>query len=577
MDLLIIDDDTVDRMSALRTLKASGLQLETVDQTASAEEGVALATARHYDAILLDYQLPPANGIEVLQALRRIPRFSTAVLMLSHSHDEALALQCVEAGAQDFLMKSEVTAIRLKRAILMATERYQLEQKVRESHEQMRRLAEEDSLTGLSNRYYFDRALNEAIFWADAHHKSLALLLLDLDKFKDINDTLGHVAGDQFLQMVAQRLKSSMRKDDELCRLGGDEFAVLVPDLSSVDEVEALVARIFAAMTAPAVIEQQELAITLSLGVAMYPDCADDTVELMKCADVAMYRAKAMGRNQAQFYSRHFHDQVESRIRIEQDLKKALDQDQLVLFYQPQVDARSMALVGVEALIRWDHPDIGLIPPDEFIPVAEESDLIHELGQWVLDRACQQFSEWRQTSPKPFTFSIAANLSARQLKDTGLVDHLTQCLNRYQIPANQLELELTESSLESSLAALDMLKSLSSLGVNLALDDFGTGYSSLAHLKEYPFNILKIDKAFVQHIESEDQASLLKAICSFAHSLGYETVAEGIETAVHRDICADLGVKRLQGYFFSRPLPASELEARWIQSSPSILPPMKRH
>lgn len=565
MNILIIDDDAIDRMSAMRTLGESDLAVHLVDQAATAEEGIKLATQRKYNVILLDYQIPPYNGIEVLREIRGTNDYATSIVMLSHSNDEELALNCIEAGAQDFIMKSEVTATRLKRAILLSAERHHLEQKVRESHEQLRRLAEQDSLTGLSNRYFFDEALKDALPKAARSGKQLALVLLDLDKFKDINDTLGHQAGDLFLQEVSRRLEKPIREGDKLCRLGGDEFAILIHDLVHPAQVRLLVNRIFESLAGPVEIDGKQLEITASIGIATFPDCATDTVGLMKCADVAMYRSKSLGRNQVQYYSRSFHAAIENRVRLENDLSKAQELNQLFLQFQPQVDADTLELLGVEALIRWDHPELGMVPPDQFIPIAEESKLIIDIGRWVIDTACAQFSRWMKAGASTaVSYSIAANLSARQLKDSGLVGFLVNCLERYEIPPSSVELELTESSLENSLSALDMLNSLSEKGIQLALDDFGTGYSSLSHLKEYPFNILKIDKSFVQNIEDAKQANLLKAICSFAHSLDYETIAEGVETETQAQLCRDLGVKRLQGFFFSKPVTADILEQQWL-------------
>ncbi|MBU3068677.1 EAL domain-containing protein [Aestuariicella sp. G3-2] len=565
MDILIIDDDAVDRMSATRTLKASMLQIKNIDQTASASEGIALAKQHQYDMILLDYQLPPSNGIEVLRELRSNSDFATAIVMLSHSNDEELALSCIEAGAQDFIMKSEMTAARLKRAILISKERYQLERKIIDSHKQLKALAEKDSLTGLSNRYFFDEALKDAIPKAARDNTTLALLFLDLDKFKNINDTLGHKAGDDFLKEVARRLEKPVREGDKLCRLGGDEFAILVHDFSHPDQIRFLVKRILESLSEPAALGDQKIDISVSIGVATYPECGQTPVELMQSADIAMYRAKASGRNQVQYYSKDFHNHIENRVRLEIDLKQCLEKNQFVLFYQPQINSQTLKLEGVEALIRWQHPELGLIAPDDFISVAEEAGLINDIGRWVLESACQQFSQWMHLGmAQNLALSISVNLSAKQLTDFGLTDHLQNFMARYNIPAHQLELELTESCVVNSSSALDMLKALSELGIQLALDDFGTGYSSISHLNQYPFKVLKIDQSFIQPVKSLSDANLLKAIIAFAHSLNYETVAEGIETELQRDICIQLGVSRLQGFLFSEPLPAHELEKNWL-------------
>lgn len=541
------------------------LQIKNIDQTASASEGIALAKQHQYDMILLDYQLPPSNGIEVLRELRSNSDFATAIVMLSHSNDEELALSCIEAGAQDFIMKSEMTAARLKRAILISKERYQLERKIIDSHKQLKALAEKDSLTGLSNRYFFDEALKDAIPKAARDNTTLALLFLDLDKFKNINDTLGHKAGDDFLKEVARRLEKPVREGDKLCRLGGDEFAILVHDFSHPDQIRFLVKRILESLSEPAALGDQKIDISVSIGVATYPECGQTPVELMQSADIAMYRAKASGRNQVQYYSKDFHNHIENRVRLEIDLKQCLEKNQFVLFYQPQINSQTLKLEGVEALIRWQHPELGLIAPDDFISVAEEAGLINDIGRWVLESACQQFSQWMHLGmAQNLALSISVNLSAKQLTDFGLTDHLQNFMARYNIPAHQLELELTESCVVNSSSALDMLKALSELGIQLALDDFGTGYSSISHLNQYPFKVLKIDQSFIQPVKSLSDANLLKAIIAFAHSLNYETVAEGIETELQRDICIQLGVSRLQGFLFSEPLPAHELEKNWL-------------
>lgn len=567
MDILMIDDDAVDRMSALRTLKQSDLPLGTVDQAQTAQDGIRMAALHRYDIVLLDYQIPPYNGIEVIREIRGGNDYSTAIVMLSHSNDEELALQCIEAGAQDFVMKSEVSATRLKRAILISAERHQLERQVKDSHDQLRFLAERDSLTGLRNRFFFDEALKDAIPKAARNNQRLALLFLDLDKFKNINDTLGHQAGDYFLKEVAKRLEKPIRESDKLCRLGGDEFAILVNDLVHPTQVRLLANRIYKAFEEPIKIGDESVEITASIGIATYPECATDEIGLMKCADVAMYRAKELGRNQVQYYSRDFHEKMESRIRIENELKIALNENQFTLFYQPQIEAKSGRISGIEALIRWRHETKGLIGPHEFIPIAEESQLIIDIGRWVINAACKQMSIWqKQKGLRDVTFSIAINLSAQQLKDSGLSLHLESTLEEYDIPPSTVELELTEGSLEKSLQAMDMLRRLESLGVKLALDDFGTGYSSLSHLKEYPFSVLKIDKSFVQGIHDQKQASLLNAICSFAQSLGYETVAEGVETEEQKAHCENLGVTRLQGFLFSKPISAKELEKNWLSN-----------
>lgn len=564
MDILIIDDDAVDRMSAIRTLKSAGLDAGEVDQADTGTEGIQKALSKHYDAILLDYQIPPSNGIEVLREIRGSLGNSTAIIMLSHSNDEALALSCIEAGAQDFIMKSEVSVTRLKRSILIASERSTLEKQVEKSNNQLRELAERDTLTGLRNRHVFDTTLSSELERAKRNNSQLALLFLDVDNFKRINDVLGHQAGDEFLKDVAKRLEGVIRSSDTLCRLGGDEFAILVSDLEQLEKIRALSDRIIDAMKPPITLVGRSLSITVSVGIASYPHCADTAVELMKCADVAMYRSKELGKNQVQYYSHDFHSKMQKRIELENELKLAIDQDEFKLFYQPQVDAKTERLVGVEALIRWEHKQRGLLLPDDFIPLAEESHLIVDIGRWVINKACEQFSYWSKLpQAENVTFTIAVNLSAKQLKDNGLAKYLADCMAAYGLAGKYIELELTESSLEDSFEAIEMLHELSKTGVRLALDDFGMGYSSLSQLKKFPFEILKIDKYFVQD-PGEIDSGLLAAICAFAHSLGYETVAEGIETQEQKEACKALNVDRLQGFLFAKPMPAEELKNNWL-------------
>ncbi|MFD1383617.1 EAL domain-containing protein [Rhodanobacter aciditrophus] len=564
MDILIIDDDAVDRMSAIRTLKNAGLNTGEIDQADTGTEGIQKALSKHYDAILLDYQIPPSNGIEVLREIRGSLGNSTAIIMLSHSNDEALALSCIEAGAQDFIMKSEVSVTRLKRSILIASERNTLEKQVEKSNNQLRELAERDTLTGLRNRHVFDTTLSSELERAKRNNSQLALLFLDVDNFKRINDVLGHQAGDEFLKDVAKRLEGIIRSSDTLCRLGGDEFAILVSDLEQLEKIRALSDRIIDAMKPPITLVGRSLSITVSVGIASYPHCADTAVELMKCADVAMYRSKELGKNQVQYYSHDFHSKMQKRIELENELKLAIDQDEFKLFYQPQVDAKTESLVGVEALIRWEHKQRGLLLPDDFIPLAEESHLIVDIGRWVINKACEQFSYWSKLpQAENVTFTIAVNLSAKQLKDNGLAKYLADCMAAYGLAGKYIELELTESSLEDSFEAIEMLHELSKTGVRLALDDFGMGYSSLSQLKKFPFEILKIDKYFVQD-PGEIDSGLLAAICAFAHSLGYETVAEGIETQEQKEACKALNVDRLQGFLFAKPMPAEELKNNWL-------------
>ncbi len=565
MKLLLVDDDTVDRMNTKRNLQQPGQTIEVVE-VSSAEAGLALALERQFDLILLDYHLPTMTGLEFLISLRGSAASSTPVVMLSHSSDDELAIKCIEKGAQDFIIKGEVTASRLMRAILHARERYKIEKELRESREQLRYLAEVDSLTGLANRYMFERNLKSALPLAKRQNAELALLMFDLDHFKNVNDTLGHAVGDKLLTEVARRLESVVRDGDLLCRLGGDEFAILIHNLEHVELVEKLTQRIIHALKQPLSIDGHVIVISASIGIANYPDCATDAVQLMKCADVALYRSKDSGRNQAHFYSKDLHEKIQKRIELENDLRGALERDEFILYYQPQVDTNSEKITGVEALIRWQHPTKGLVPPDSFIPIAEDLGLIVDIGHWVLEHACQQFHHWRSKfNARDLHLSVSINLSALQLNEHFLVTTIEELMERYDIPHQYLELELTESAVSKNIdASTELLKELSERGIKLAMDDFGTGYSSLLQLKNYPFQVLKIDKSFIQSIADSGGDIYLQAINAFSKMLGLQVVAEGVETQEQRDFCKKLQFDRMQGYFFSKPVPPDVLEQKYF-------------
>ncbi|OUS09654.1 GGDEF domain-containing response regulator [Gammaproteobacteria bacterium 54_18_T64] len=556
MKLLLIDDDTIDRMNAKRSLQQPELNIE-VTETASAEEGLELALQEDFDLILLDYQLPTMNGLEFLISLRNAASHHTPVVMLSHSNDDELALKCIEKGAQDFISKSEVTASRLMRAILHARERYKIETELRDSREQLRSLAEVDALTGLANRYMFERGLKYALPLAERQNTGLALIMLDLDRFKDVNDTLGHVIGDELLKEVARRLQAATREGDLLCRLGGDEFAILVHNLENIELAERLTQRILLTLQQALSIEGHPIALSASLGIATYPDCANNAVDLMKCADIALYRSKDGGRNRAHFYSKALHEKIQKRLELENDLRGALQRGEFVLHYQPQVAIDGTTITGAEALIRWQHPTKGLLAPAQFMPIAEELGLITDIGAWVLDSACQQFRQWREKyQANDLNLSLSINLSALQLSQPGLIATIEDTMKKHHIPHQRLELELTEHTVSKSTEqSIQLLKDLAARGINLAMDDFGTAHSSLVQLKTYPFKVLKIDKSFIHAAcGNEGGTTYLRAINAFAKVLGLQVVAEGVETSAQKDFCQQLQFNRMQGYFFSKAL-----------------------
>ncbi|HRH77152.1 MAG TPA: EAL domain-containing protein [Cellvibrionaceae bacterium] len=568
MRLLLIDDDELDRLAVIRALKKSTTPHE-ICECANAADGLRMSACENFDVILLDYRLPDMDGLAVLRQLRSGNFAEVAVVMLSSIEDDAVAEQCFEAGAQDFMLKDEVNGRRLIRAVRQAKQRYEIERALQNSHDQLRILAERDPLTGLSNRRGFDLALKAAIAHAKRTHESIALVLIDLDDFKTVNDTLGHEAGDKLLVELSVRLREMVRDSDFICRLGGDEFLILATSVQKEEQIALLVERLNDALHNPIKINGTDILITASIGVALLGQRADNADELFKCADIAMYRAKQNGRNQSHFYNEQLDALVKHKAKIKLDLYKALTDNEFKLYYQIKVNAQDGSLGGAEALVRWQHPELGLLMPNDFISIAEDCGLIVKLGVWILREACRQFHDWRQRLPAARQLpNISINLSAIQIRNHHFLAEVKQALADYQLQSEHLELEITENALirDSGLAS-ELLNALSQMGLSIALDDFGTGYSSIQHLKAFPIDVLKIDKEFVSAI-GRDAAheKLLTAIIKFAKALDLIVVAEGIETQAQAQFCHAAGCDLLQGYYYSRPIPAEGFEAQFLRA-----------
>jgi diguanylate cyclase (GGDEF)-like protein len=434
----------------------------------------------------------------------------------------------------------------------------------------LRRLAHSDSLTGLSNRLYLAGRIDEAVGDLRPESPGIALLLLDLDGFKAVNDSFGHAIGDELLTMVARRLRGSLRPKDVAARLGGDEFAVL---LESVDHDSAFAAarRVLAAVSTPFVLSRSTVAISASIGLVHAHD-ARGSQDLMRDADVAMYRAKADGKSRVVSFEPAMQARVMRRLRLETELRRSVDSGDFVLHYQPLVDLRSLEVVGVEALIRWQHPTRGLLPPAEFIDVAEDTGLVVPLGRWVIEKATQDAAHWQSASGR--RLSISVNLSPRQLHDPDLIDVAAKALEYAGLPAETLIIEITENLLlKDAELAQSRLGALRELGVKVAVDDFGTGYSSLAYLDRLPVDILKIDRSFVTALgESAKSAALLRSIVDLAAAREIEAIAEGVEDSQQLAVLQSLDCHYAQGYLFSRPLPAAEINGLLQPVAPAHQP-----
>lgn len=418
----------------------------------------------------------------------------------------------------------------------------------------------QDTLTGLANRNLLRDRLNQEIAYAERYGHPVWVVFVDLDHFKFINDTLGHKAGDSLLKTVAERLQSAVRETDTVARLGGDEFVLVLPERSDENLAMRVIQRIKDSVVMPFTIEDYEFFITCSIGMAVYPTDGKDPETLMKHADIAMYRAKEIGRNNSQFYTPTMNERALERLHMEGDLRAALEQDQFELHYQPQVDLRSGKIIGVEALIRWNHPEHGMIAPSRFIALAEETGLIVPIGAWVIRTACAQNKAWQRAGHE--RLKIAVNLSARQFTQHDLVELIAFALAETKLDPQYLEIELTESMVMADVEhAIEILRKLNELGVQISIDDFGTGYSSLSYLKRFPIDVLKVDQSFVRDITiNPDDAAIVASIISLAHSLRLQVIAEGVETAEQLDYLQGNDCDVIQGYHFSRPLPAEQLE-----------------
>jgi diguanylate cyclase (GGDEF)-like protein len=429
-----------------------------------------------------------------------------------------------------------------------------------EARQALEVMALHDRLTGLANRYALEARLEQSIASARRHGKRLAVLFMDLDRFKAINDSLGHDRGDELLKAVAQRLTACVRDADTVARLGGDEFILVLNDIDEPGSVANLAQKLIEATERPVLVAEQTLGTSVSIGISLFPDDGDERGQLMKNADIAMYHAKSAGRGNYQFFNASMNEAVTERLRLEMALRQALERREFLLHFQPQLDLASGRITGVEALIRWQRGQ-ELVPPATFIPLAEESGLIVAIGEWVLLSACETLAAWRRQGLGEV--QMAVNLSARQLRQPGLAGQVARLLERFVLPPGLLELEITESAaMEDPEATIRNLRSLKDLGVRLAIDDFGTGYSSLAYLKLFPIDRLKLDRTFVKDIETDpNDAAICAATVGLAHMLNLQLVAEGVETPAQLTYLQGLGCDALQGYLCSHPLPGAAAAA----------------
>jgi len=442
----------------------------------------------------------------------------------------------------------------------------------KQAEEHIYYLATHDALTGLPNRTLFSEILNRTVLAAKRYERQFAIFFIDLDRFKLVNDSLGHDAGDTLLKEVAQRLSDTMRKSDVVARLGGDEFVVLVQEVHDTKVVEQVAASLLSAIVKPVVLFGQECRVTGSLGICMFPGQAQDAAMLMKNADVAMYMAKEAGKNQFSFFSEHIKSQSLERMALETSLRHAIERNELFLHYQAKQDLQTMRVCGVEALLRWQHPELGIVPPMKFIPMAEETGLIVQIGKWVLQTACAQNVAWQRAGRAPMCMAI--NLSARQFNDDFLLDDIVAALQVSGMAPELLELELTESMvIQNPARAISLLESIKAMGCRIAIDDFGTGYSSLAQLKNFPIDTLKVDRSFIRDLENnQEDRAMTSAIIAMGKTLGLTIVAEGVETEAQQTFLGARACDQIQGYYFSKPLAPTQFD-EFLRLQPELALP----
>jgi diguanylate cyclase len=507
----------------------------------------------------LGYMIPGVRGGKLLTLL-----FTATVLAVSAFYAAMSALVGVHWGVIYALIQLNLadTVLLALTFTLMSLKEDHVRAQVQAEAAQA--LALTDLLTGLPNRATLERELQAALAQAKASGRMLALLFIDLDRFKVINDTLGHEAGDQVLEQVAQRLRQHCRDGDLVARISGDEFILMVRDLSDPQFVTLLAHRLLAALVMPFHVQGQKLSISASIGSSLYPDDADSADALLRHADSAMYKVKKSGKNGFQRFEAGSDLATEKGRNLEKDFKSALQTRQFSLHYQPIFDLRTGGIVKLEALVRWRHPEYGDISPAEFIPVAEDSGFISQLGGWILDEACRQVKAWQRHGQG--AYKVAVNVSPLQFISPGFFDSVLHALSKHALPPETLELELTESVVMHGITQVETtLRRLRRLGISIAIDDFGTGYSSLAYLRELPIDVIKIDRSFIRDLsmsrgEPHFALALVQAILSLAAHLDLAIVAEGVETEAQRDLLRALGCHAAQGYFFSKPLPPEALE-----------------
>jgi predicted signal transduction protein with EAL and GGDEF domain len=568
--ILVSDDDMNVRLLTRQCLEAEGM---TVVEAADGQQALEAFLRERPDLIFLDVEMPGLSGLEVCRRIREMPQGENIPIMIVTGSDDRKSIdEGFEAGATQYKTKPVNWSL-LGRDVQYMLRASNAFNSLKRQEDRLRYLAYYDPLTNLPNRRSFNEQLTRILKRAQRLNHSAALLFIDLDNFKRINDSIGHGRGDRLLVEIAKRLANELREDDainyfsdsnaddvdprdrntEIARLGGDEFTVVLSDVRDMRDVEGVAQRVIKTLSEPISLHSHNPVVTPSIGIAMYPQDGLDADSLVRNADTAMYAAKADGRACFRFYNEEMNARSVEQLKLEEDLREAMREGQLELRYQPQVDTLTGRVVSLEALVRWKHPIRGLISPGDFIPVAERTGQIIELGEWVLAEVARHCTYWETLGLNDFR--VCVNISPLQFNQPDLVERVSHFLDNSGIDPARLELELTESAIMTDAKTnIDKLRQLNELGLDLAVDDFGTGYSSLSYLKRFPINTLKIDQSFVADMSSQDGVAIVDAIIVLAKTLNLRSIAEGIET---RDQLRHLAAQHcdlMQGFFFARPL-----------------------
>jgi diguanylate cyclase (GGDEF)-like protein len=556
--ILLVEDNPSDAALFGKKVRAAMGSLCQIQRASTLASAVSLVETEKFDIIVADLLLPDAHGLEAVLMLQRAGP-AIPLLVLTGNDDDSVAVKAVQVGAQDFLVKDQTDGALLRRSI-----RYSIERKQSEQH--LMRMALYDQLTGLANRSLFRQRLAHAVARTRRTSESFGVMVLDLDRFKAINDALGHDAGDVLLQKVAATLLMAVRESDTVARLGGDEFAILLEPVVSQSEISVIVSRILSAISEPYDLGEDEVIVTTSIGVALYPEAGDSVDVLLKSADAAMYVAKEEG-NGFHILTRLEPDAGRGRLRLERELREAVKNNELELYYQPQVTP-SGVIGGAEALLRWDRSYGKPMGAETLVAILEDIGLMNAVGDWVITESCAQLRRWRGLVRR-----MSVNISERQLARAGFVEHVLDSLDEAELSPEQLELEVTEGMLmKAGGRAEQALRRLRAAGVRVAVDDFGTGYSSLSYLRRFPVDALKVDQSFVADLPDDLSAqSVVRAIVSMGHNLGLTVVAEGVETDDQQSWLVGAGCDLLQGFFDGKPEPANSIE--WERRRESMTAP----